>query len=321
MAELARRLGYGDRFPQTEDELLRHVLEGSGHTLEDVRRAGGWVKIPTPMMEYKKWEKGGLRADGRPGFETPTGKFEIRSTVLEEYGYEPLPKYVEPAEGPLGSPALARDYPLVFNSGARPHTDFRSQHHGIEGLVKDNPEPTGRDQRRGRARRGIETGDLVEVRTPRGAVPFRARVTPDIVAGASSATWAAAPGRPQGLAGVERQRADRPGQLRRDLGLPGLQALLCEVVRIEQGTAATRRTAGRQAAVSCGPVPIRAEARRSEPMRRIYLDNNATTPVAEAVREAMAPYFETTHGNPSSIHGMGATPARDWRRRAGRSPE
>ncbi len=66
--------------------MLRFALEGSGYTLEDVRAAGGWVKLPTPMMEYKKWQKGGLRKDGKPGFDTPTGKFEIWSTILEEYG-------------------------------------------------------------------------------------------------------------------------------------------------------------------------------------------------------------------------------------------
>ncbi len=305
MAELARRLGYGDRFPQSEDELLRHVLEGSGHTLEEVRRAGGWVKIPTPMMEYRKWEKGGLRADGRPGFETPTGKFEIRSTVLDEYGYEPLPKYVEPSEGPLDSPALARDYPLVFNSGARPHTDFRSQHHGVKGLVEGNPEPVVEIHVEDALRRGIETGDLVEVRTRRGAVPFRARVTRDIVAGAIECNMGG--GTPVGPRAWQEWNVNELtdlGNCDEISGFPVYKSLLCEVVRIERGTAATRRTAGRQAAV-CGPVPIRAEERRSGPMRRIYLDNNATTPMADAVREAMAPYFETTHGNPSSIHGMG----------------
>ncbi|MEE8637134.1 MAG: molybdopterin-dependent oxidoreductase, partial [Dehalococcoidia bacterium] len=87
MAELASHLGYGHLFPQTEEEMLRFVLAGSGYTLEDVKAAGGWVRIPTPMMEYKKWQKGGLRKDGKPGFDTPTGKFEIWSTILEEYGY------------------------------------------------------------------------------------------------------------------------------------------------------------------------------------------------------------------------------------------
>ncbi len=40
-------------------------------------------------------------------------------------------------------------------------------------------------------------------------------------------------------------------------------------------------------------------------MRRIYLDHAATTPVDSRVREAMAPLFEETFGNPSSIHWHG----------------
>ncbi|MEX2119267.1 MAG: cysteine desulfurase family protein [Pirellulales bacterium] len=39
----------------------------------------------------------------------------------------------------------------------------------------------------------------------------------------------------------------------------------------------------------------------------IYLDYNATTPIAPAVREAMLPYLETDFGNPSSSHRLGRT--------------
>ncbi len=42
-----------------------------------------------------------------------------------------------------------------------------------------------------------------------------------------------------------------------------------------------------------------------QPMNRIYLDHNATTPVRPEVLEAMLPYLQGTFGNPSSIHSFG----------------
>lgn len=40
-------------------------------------------------------------------------------------------------------------------------------------------------------------------------------------------------------------------------------------------------------------------------MRRIYLDYNATTPIAPSVQEAMLPFLSEHFGNPSSSHSLG----------------
>ncbi|MFC1953762.1 IscS subfamily cysteine desulfurase [Chloroflexota bacterium] len=304
MAELAERLGYGHLFPQTEHEMVRLALEGSGYSLEDIEAAGGWVKIPTPILEYKKWQKGGLRKDGKPGFDTPSGKFEIHSTILENYGYEPLPKYIEPIEGPVSTPEMTKKYPLIFNSGARPMTDFRSQHHGIQGLVKDHPEPTVDINMKDAAERGIEQGDMVEVCTKRGNVPFRARVTNDIVQGAIECNMGG--GTPVGTEAWQQWNVNELTDLTNFdeiSGFPVYKALLCDVVKVESTILNNEYYI--DSSESDDLNETLGETLNAEPVKLVYLDNNATTQVADEVREAMLPFLSQEHGNPSSIHSIG----------------
>jgi anaerobic selenocysteine-containing dehydrogenase len=92
-------------------------------------------------MVYEKYKNGLLRRDRNPGFETPSGKFEISSELLKKYGYDPLPIYQEPSEGPIGSAELAKDFPLVLTTGTRIQSAFRSQHLNIPGLLKLQDKP------------------------------------------------------------------------------------------------------------------------------------------------------------------------------------
>ena len=297
-AELARRLGYGHLYPQTEAELLRYVLQGSPFTLEDVRAAGGQVQVDTAIMQYKKWEKGLLRPDGQPGFATPTGKFEIASTILAEHGYDPLPVYTEPLESPLSQPELARKFPLVFNSGARVTTDFRSQFHGIRGLVKERPEPTVMLNPKDAQARGITHGDAVIVTSPRGRARLRAIVSADIIPGAIEANMGG--GGPLGPKAWQECNINDLTDLRYDpiSGFPIYKALLCEVARDTASGEALPLDSGETVALP--EIEFRESARH-----RIYLDHNATTPPHPEVIKAMVRCLEEQHGNPSAIYREG----------------
>ncbi len=304
LAELARRLGYGHLYPQTEEEILERALEGTGFTVEQVRAAGGSVQVPAVMMQYRKWEKGLLRPDGRPGFDTPTGKLEAASTVLAEHGYDALPVYTEPREGPLARPDLARRFPLVFNSGARTHHDFRSQHHGVSGLAEKQPEPTVTLNALDARERGIRNGDKVWVETPRGRLGFRARVTEEIVRGAVDASMGG--GGPLGPKAWQECNVNELTNLDHYdpiSGFPVYKTLLCQVAKAEDGERVARVEREDEPGASCEPVALAAEA----PARRVYLDHNATTPLDPEVLEAMLPPLREGWGNPSSIHTLGSS--------------
>jgi cysteine desulfurase NifS len=297
LAELARRLGYGHLFPQTEAELLARVLKGSGFTPDTVRAAGGTAQVPTVMMEYKKWEKGLLRPDGRPGFDTPSGKFEIASSILEEHEYDALPVYTEPGEGPLAQPDLARRFPLVFNSGARSNVDLHALHQTLPSLSREKPVPTVMMNPADAGPRGIQNGDPVRLNTLRGSVPLFAQVSEDIVAGAVEASGMG--GGPLGPpAWREACVNDLTDLSRYDpiSGFPVYKALLCEVVKISDGDSVPVGGSGEY-------LPDGAAGTESGPPR-IYLDHNATTPLDPEVRRTLIASLEC-FGNPSSLYAAG----------------
>jgi anaerobic selenocysteine-containing dehydrogenase len=183
LATLAKGLGYGHLFPATEEDRLAWAFESGPVSLEELKAHPEGVRFDAGKQEYRKYARGLLRSDGEPGFDTPSGKVELVSSLLEKYGYDGLPAYVEPSEGPLRSPELFRKYPLVFNSGARLQSAFRSQHLNIPGLLKLQPKPQVLIHPVDAKARGIADDDKVWVESPRGRVGFWARVTNDVMTG------------------------------------------------------------------------------------------------------------------------------------------
>jgi anaerobic selenocysteine-containing dehydrogenase len=235
LAGLAARLGYGDLYPQTEEEILRMAFARNPELLEELKENPRGIRPPAPETRYRKWELGLLRHDGRPGFNTPSGKVEIASSMLAGHGYEALPVYEDPIEGPTADPELHSAYPLILNTGARIQSTFRSQHQNIPSLVRLQDKPLVLMHPRDAKTRGIRTGDKVLVRTLRGQVHFWAEVTGKVVQG--SVEMNVGGGKPLHVEGWRDANANLLTDYNnRDpiSGFPVFKALLCEIEKADQ---------------------------------------------------------------------------------------
>ncbi|MBK5965252.1 molybdopterin oxidoreductase [Thiocystis minor] len=226
--ELGVRLGMGERFWQ--GDLEASWAEAAEGIPEDVRAEV--FANPAGVTVYAQAiedlvEHGFLDADRLyrlRGFPTASGKVEFDSSELRTAGHDGLPVYREPAESPVSTPELARDYPLVLTSGARTKYDTHSQHQRIAAMRRVIPEPLIEIHPDDAAPRGIADGEPVRVRSPRGAVRFVARVTDRIKPGVVHCThgW--------NSANVNELTDDR--HLDPISGFPPFKSGLCEVERL-----------------------------------------------------------------------------------------
>ncbi|MDY3946890.1 MAG: molybdopterin-dependent oxidoreductase [Ezakiella sp.] len=176
---IAEALGFGDEIPKNQEELIEHAFY---HMPEVVRslKENGIYYFEKNERHYLKYETGELREDGKPGFPTPSGRFEIYSNILNDYGYEPLPEYIHGNESSKNTPDLFLKYPLIMNTGARIASTFRTQHLNIEGLLNHQPYPLIILNSCDAKRRGIKDGDWVRVFNARGEIKMVARVIDEI---------------------------------------------------------------------------------------------------------------------------------------------
>jgi anaerobic selenocysteine-containing dehydrogenase len=237
LAELARALGYGERYPQSEEAMLEFVFAQSPDLLEQLKSRPEGISTPRPPMVYEKYKTGLLRRDRKPGFETPSGKFEVSSQLLKKYGYEPLPMYDEPSEGPLRAPEVTRDFPLILTTGTRTQSAFRSQHLNIPGLLKLQDRPNILIHPEDAEKRGIQNGNRVWVKTRRGKVAFYAKVTDRIVKGVIEANMGGGgPLQPEAWKNANVNELTDMENRDPISGFPVFKALLCEVEKA-QGSA------------------------------------------------------------------------------------
>jgi len=166
--EIVKRMGLKfsiwpelNHYEEFEDFRLRKA----GITFADLKQE---YCVTTPM-EYKKYE--------RDGFKTPSGKVELYSSILKEFGYDPLPTYVEPHESPISTPELAKEYPLILITGGRDVGYRHSMGRQIPWLRELVPEPLMQIHPKTAEELGIKEGDWVWIETPRGEGRIKQKAT------------------------------------------------------------------------------------------------------------------------------------------------
>lgn len=168
LGDLARRLGVGEGYPEKAEDIAPWFLSGKTPYTGDFT-----IHAEKPAARYRKYETGGLRADGTPGFPTPSGKLEICSSILAEYGFTPYPEYHDIRElSGMDDPA----FPLTLTTGARHNLRIGAFGANLPEIARAEPKPRCDISPEDAEALGIADGDDVVVTTPFGSAPFQARV-------------------------------------------------------------------------------------------------------------------------------------------------
>jgi anaerobic selenocysteine-containing dehydrogenase len=227
--ELGNRVGQKEHWWPTIHGALNAILGPSGLTFEEFA-AKGYLR---GQMEYRKYLK--------KGFSTPTGKVELFSARMEEWGYDPLPQFHEPPESPVSRPDLLKEYPYILITGMRPTAFFHSEHRQIPWLRELLPEPLVEIHPETAEREGIQEGKWVIIDSPRGRCLQKAKLTLGIdprVVGAQHAWWFPEKSSPEhGWRGSNINLLTDNDPLTCDpaMGATNLRVLLCRVSPLREG--------------------------------------------------------------------------------------
>ena len=224
MSELARRLELGEHFWDTTEQALDAILKPAGLTFEEFRQIG----ILSSSKQYRRYEQN--------GFGTPSGKVELYSSQLKEWGFDPLPVYHELPETPYSDPALVHDYPLILTS----YKSAPFQHSGgrqISTLRRRRLDPTVEIQSELARRLGIAEGDWVYIETKRGRIKQKASLVSGIdprVVIADYGWWFPERGVDDIYGWSESNvnlLTDNKPPYNREIGSPTLRGILCKVYK------------------------------------------------------------------------------------------
>jgi anaerobic selenocysteine-containing dehydrogenase len=165
---------------ETLEEFFTFTMKEVGMTFEEAREEN-WIY---PDYHYEKFRKGEQRPDGQLGFNTPTGRIELYSTLFGQWGQKPVPHYAEPPYSPYRIPGrfdqeeyLAK-YPLIMTTGARQWASFHSEHRQVPHLRALHPNPEFEISPQTAADLDIKQGEWCWIENHLGRVQLKANIQP-----------------------------------------------------------------------------------------------------------------------------------------------
>jgi anaerobic selenocysteine-containing dehydrogenase len=191
-----------------EDQILTRVFRDSGRfDLDPASMRRGMLL--SPMNYGTLLEK---------GFNTPSGKIELYSSLLSQNGYPPLPA----AEDVCRCDA---QYPYRLITGSRVEAFDHSQHRNVPELLKLCPAPTAEIPPRIADDLGLSEGDVAAIETKWGRVTMKVAVVEGMNATAVSI--------PHGWPGESNANRLIGDEVRDSVaGTPAYKAIPCRVVRV-----------------------------------------------------------------------------------------
>ncbi|WP_165061151.1 molybdopterin-dependent oxidoreductase [Adlercreutzia sp. ZJ154] len=165
---------------ETLEEFFTYTMKETGLTFEEAREEN-WIY---PEYHYYKYANGEQRPDGQLGFNTPTGRVELYSTLFAQWGQKPVPHYAEPPFSPYNVPArfnkeeYLEKYPLIMTTGARQWASFHSEHRQFPHLRALHPNPEFEIAPETAEKYGISDGDWCWIENHLGRIQLKANVSP-----------------------------------------------------------------------------------------------------------------------------------------------
>jgi len=162
--ELAKRLGFGDRFWEKEDDSFEEMLKPSGMKWEEFVT----IRSLNNKKEYKTPEEG--------AFKTKTKKVEIYSNLLKKMGMPPMPTFNQ-LSGFRFNPS--DEYPLLLFNGKEAAYMMSSYRH-VKFLRQRRPEPTVDLNPKTAQKYGLEEGNWIWIETHKGRIKQKLRLDPSL---------------------------------------------------------------------------------------------------------------------------------------------